>query len=240
MNDKGSGFNARNAEIFIVIIFELIFVGLYIQAIMIGDFTRSLWPLICIILTLIPFVFELKDKISLPFGLKMAVPFALFLHVAGGIMRWYWEVPFFDKLTHVVSAIALGLILFTMYQYLDYLEYVKKRPFFKKRIRIFRTQEDDVLAGILVILVIFGMAWESIEYLIDMVFHTTYNLGLVDSVTDFAGDIIGVLIVIYLAHRSIETIPPGENLDYLLWEHGVGDRSSNTDLLPLPENREFL
>ena len=169
----------------------------------------------------------------------MTVPFALFLHVAGGIMRWYWEVPFFDKLTHVVSAIALGLILFTMYQYLDYLEYVKKRPFFKKRIRIFRTQEEDVLAGILVILVIFGVAWESTEYLIDLVYHTTYNFGLVDSVTDFSGDIIGVLIVIYLAHRSIETIPPGEHLDYLLTEHTIGDRSSNPDILPLPEKPEF-
>ena len=91
--------------------FELIFIGLYIQAVLIGDFTRSLWPLICIVLTLIPFVFELKDKIILPYGLKMTVPFALFLHVAGGIMRWYWEVPFFDKLTHVVSAIAFGLII---------------------------------------------------------------------------------------------------------------------------------
>jgi len=60
----------------------------------------------------------------MPFGLKIMVPFALFLHVSGGIMRWYWEVPFFDKFAHVISAIALGHILFTMYQYLDYLEYV--------------------------------------------------------------------------------------------------------------------
>ena len=154
MNGKGSVYNARNVEIFIVLVFELIFIGLYIQSILIGDMTRSLWPLIAIVLTLVPFAFEWKDKVSLPFGLKMMIPFALFLHVAGGIMRWYWEVPLFDKFAHVVSAIALGLILFTMYQYLDYLEYAKKKPFFKKRIRIFKTQEEDVLAGILVILVI--------------------------------------------------------------------------------------
>jgi len=240
MKGKGSFYNARNAEIFIVLVFELIFIGLYIQSLLIGDMTRSLWPLISIILTLVPFVFEWKDKVSLPFGLKMMVPFALFLHVAGGIMRWYWEVPFFDKLAHVVSAIALGLILFTMYQYLDYREYVKKKPFFKKRVRFFRTQELDVLAGILVILVIFGLAWELSEEAIDLVWHTTYNFGLVDSVTDFSGDIIGALIVVYLAHRSMEIIPPGEHLEYLLLDHDVSGRSATPDILPVPENPEFF
>ena len=192
MNGNGSLYNARNVEIFIVLVFELIFIGLYTQSLLIGDMTRSLWPLIAILLTLVPFAFEWKNKVSLPFGLKMMVPFALFLHVAGGIMRWYWEVPLFDKFAHVVSAIALGLILFTMYQYLDYLEYVKKKPFFKKRIRFFKTQEGDVIAGVLVILVIFGFTWEFSEYLIDVIYHTTYNFGLVDSVTDFAGDIIPI------------------------------------------------
>lgn len=240
MNGKVSVYNARNVEIFIVLVFELIFIGLYIQSILIGDMTRSLWPLLAIILTLVPFAFEWKDKVSLPFGLKMMIPFALFLHVAGGIMRWYWEVQLFDKFAHVVSAIALGLILFTMYQYLDYLEYVKKKPFFKKRIRFFRTQEEDVLAGIFVILVIFGFAWEFSEFLIDLVFQTTYNFGLVDSVTDFAGDIVGVLMVIYLVHRSIEIIPPGEHLDYLLLEHTVSSRSAKPDSLPVPENPGFF
>ncbi len=240
MNGNGSLYNARNVEIFIVLVFELIFIGLYTQSLLIGDMTRSLWPLIAILLTLVPFAFEWKNKVSLPFGLKMMVPFALFLHVAGGIMRWYWEVPLFDKFAHVVSAIALGLILFTMYQYLDYLEYVKKKPFFKKRIRFFKTQEGDVIAGVLVILVIFGFAWEFSEYLIDVIYHTTYNFGLVDSITDFAGDIIGVLIVIYLVHRSMEIIPPGEHLDYLLLEHTVSNRSAKPDLLPVPEKRGFF
>ena len=240
MNGNGPLYNAGNVEIFIVLVFELIFIGLYIQSILIGDMTRSLWPLIAIILTLVPFVFEWKDKVSLPFGLKMMVPFALFLHVAGGIMRWYWEVPFFDKFAHIVSAIVLGLILFTMYQYLDYLEYVKKKPFFRKSIRFFRTQEADVIAGIIVILVIFGLAWEFSEYAIDLVYHTTYNFGLVDSVGDFSGDIIGMLVVIYSAHRSMETIPPGEHLDYLLMEHTVGNRSAKPDIPPVPENHEFI
>jgi hypothetical protein len=240
MKGNGSFYNARNAEIFIVLVFELIFIGLYIQSVLIDDITRSLWPLIAIILTLVPFVFEWKDKVFLPFGLKMMVPFALFLHVAGGIMRWYWEVPFFDKFAHIISAIALGLILFTMYQYLDYLEYVKKKPFFRKSVRFFKTQEMDVVAGIVVILVIFGLAWEFSEYGIDLVYHTTYNFGLIDSVGDFSGDIFGTLIVLFTVHRSMEIIPPGEHLDYLLLDHDVSGRSAMPDILPVPENPEFF
>lgn len=240
MKGNGSFFTARNGEILIALVFELIFVGLSIHSVLIGDMTRSLWPLIAIILTLVPFIVEWKDKVSLPFGLKMMVPFALFLHVAGGIMRWYWEVPFFDKFAHIISAIALGLILFTMYQYLDYLEYAKKKPFFKKSIRFFKTQEMDVVAGVVVILVIFGLAWEFSEYAIDLVYHTTYNFGLVDSVTDFAGDIIGMLIVLFTVHRSMEIIPPDEHLDYLLLDHDVIGRSANPDIHNIPENPEFF
>ncbi len=77
MNGNGSVYNARNAEIVIALVFELIFIGLYIQSILIGDVTRSLWPLIAIILTLVPFAFEWKEKVSLPFGLKMACTFCL-------------------------------------------------------------------------------------------------------------------------------------------------------------------
>jgi hypothetical protein len=207
---------SRTAELIAVILFLIIFIGLFIQSLIIQDYTRSLWPLVSVVLTLVPFAFEKRYDILLPLGLKMLVPFGLFMHVAGGIMRWYWEVPFFDKAAHVISTMALGLILFTMYLFLDYLEYVKKKPFFKKRIRIFKTQEDDVLAGVTVILIIFGLAWEVAEYGIDLVFHTTYNFGLVDSVGDFMGDVLGILIIIYIVHHSIRAIPPGETLDYLL------------------------
>jgi len=40
MNGKGSVFIARNVEIFITLVFELIFITLYIQALLIGDITR--------------------------------------------------------------------------------------------------------------------------------------------------------------------------------------------------------
>lgn len=203
-------------ELLVVVLFLCIFIGLFIQSLVIKDYTRSLWPLISIVLTLIPFAFERIYDISFPPGLKMLVPFGLFMHVAGGIMRWYWELPFFDKVAHVISTVALGLILFSMYLFLDYLEYVKKRPFFKKKIRIFKTQEDDVLAGVAIILVIFGLAWELAEYGIDLVFHTTYNFGLVDSVTDFMGDVIGILLVLYIIHHAVRAVPPGMHLDYLL------------------------
>ena len=86
----GSAKNAsvpRIAELLVVFLFLIIFIGLFIQSLSIRDYARSLWPLVSIVLTLIPFAFERRYDISLPLGMKMLIPFGLFMHVAGGIMR---------------------------------------------------------------------------------------------------------------------------------------------------------
>jgi len=115
-----------------------------------------------------------------------------------------------------------------------------KEALFQKEDTYFQDAGRGRPRGIFVILVIYGFAWEFSEYLIDIIYHTTYNFGLVDSITDFSGDIIGVLIVIYLGHRSIETIPPGEYLDYLLLEHTPSSRSVKYEALPIPDNPDFF
>jgi hypothetical protein len=46
---------------------------------------------------LIPYAVERLLRISFPFGIKLMIPLAIFIHVAGGIMDWYWSpvFPFF-------------------------------------------------------------------------------------------------------------------------------------------------
>ena len=209
----------------ILVVFLFIFAG--IQAVIIEEPLRTLWCAISIILTVIPFVFEWRYQVHFPLGMKVLIPFGLLLHVGGGITRWYWTVPMYDKFAHVISSLALGLVLFSVYLFCDYFEYARKKPIFRKRIRVFKDQETDVLAGVGVMLVIFGLAWELAEYGIDFVYHTTYNFGLFDSVTDFAGDIIGLVVVLWIIHRSISRIPEGEHLDYLL----THDAGSNTPVM---------
>ena len=65
-------------------------------------------------MTLIPYVAEKLLRISFPLGVKGMIPFALFMHTAGGIMRWYWELSgiYYDKIAHMIGGIALGLVIF--------------------------------------------------------------------------------------------------------------------------------
>jgi len=87
MNGKMSRCTTRKRKIFIVLFYLINFIALNIQAILVGDFTRSLWPGNSIVLARIPFAIERKDTVFLLPGLKMMDPFALFLPVTGRIMR---------------------------------------------------------------------------------------------------------------------------------------------------------
>jgi hypothetical protein len=215
---SGKGrFTARTAELLVVALFELIFLWFYVQAILIGDTGRTYFPIGCFVLTLVPVLFEWKYDISLPPGLKMIIPFALFLHAGGGIMRWYWTIPFFDKITHVVSSIAVGLIAFTCFIFLDYRKSSKTRYVPKKEFHLFSDWKNDVLFGIVVMSLIFGLFWEFAgEFLLDVMFHTTYNWGPVDTITDMMGNLIGLLIVLCIAQRSMDSVHSGRHLGDLI------------------------
>ena len=65
-------------------------------------------------MTMIPYIAEKLLRISFPLGVKAMIPFALFMHTAGGILRWYWEFSgiYYDKIAHMIGGIALGLVVF--------------------------------------------------------------------------------------------------------------------------------
>jgi hypothetical protein len=216
MGSRTPRFTAGTFELLVVILFEILFIGFGIESYLTGKVTRVFWCAVYVVLPLIPIAFEYRYGVTFPFGLKMLVPFAVFIHLWGRMTYWYWEMPFYDKFAHVVAAVAVGLITFSCYLYLDYLEFVKKKPFFKKQVRILSSQKTDVLVGTAVILILMGLCWEISEFAIDVVYRTTYNFGLIDSLTDFMGDLIGLFIVLYIANRAMDSVPAGEHLDYLL------------------------
>jgi len=209
-------FTAGTAELLVVVLFQILFIAFGTQSYLAGNSTRSFWCIVYFVLTLIPFAFERRYGVTFPPGLKMMVPFALFIHFWGRMTLWYWQMPLYDKFAHVVAAVAVGLIIFSCYLYLDYLEFVKKKPLFKKQVRILSSQKTDVLVGTTIILILMGLCWEVGEYAIDVAYHTTYNFGFVDSLTDFMGNLIGLFIILYIVNRAMDSVPPGEHLDYLL------------------------
>jgi hypothetical protein len=195
--------SGRAYEGYLLLFFELLFLGFAWQAVLIDDTTRFYVVLVSMILVLVPLFFERYFAIVLPAGTKTLIAFALFLHVAGGINRWYWKfMPYYDKVAHMVSALALGLVIFSFFLLLDYWEY--RMPPFR------------IYAGIFLLVLIFGLCWEIGEYYIDVLVKSSYNNGITDSILDLISNTLGSFIAIVMARHALRKVPPGENPSYLL------------------------
>jgi hypothetical protein len=200
--------NLRRIENLILGLFVLIFIYYAVQALVIGDTFRFFAVLIpALIFSLLPLVIEYKAKITFPGGVKPLIALALLLHVAGGINRFYWKfAPYYDKFAHVISALALLLVIFTFFVGLDYYGITLK----------LRT----VILATLAITVVFFVAWEVTEYYIDVLAKTSYNNGLDDTIGDLISDVIGVALGLVAIWYYRSKIPPGKGIRYLFGKNG--------------------
>jgi VanZ family protein len=195
--------SGRAYEGYLLLFFELLFLGFAYQAVLIDDTTRFYVVIVSMILILVPILFERYFAICLPAGTKTLIAFALFLHVAGGINRWYWKfMPYYDKVAHVVSALALGLVIFSFLLLLDYWEY--------------RMPPSRIYTGIFLLVLIFGLCWEIGEYYIDVLVKSSYNNGITDSILDLISNTLGSLLAIAMVRHALRKVPPRENPSYLL------------------------
>jgi len=169
----------NKVDLFILLIFEVIFLGLVFWAIEIGDIARSYAVIVSMIISLCPLVVERLLKITLPFGVKSIIALSLFLHVAGGVMRWYWSptFPLFDKVAHFVSGMAVGLIIMVFFLLLDMWG--------------IRYRKTTILIGIFLLMAFFGGMWKVVEISNDVLNHTIYNDGLSDIIGDDVAHTIG-------------------------------------------------
>lgn len=192
-------------ETIIVILFEISFILLAIQANNIEDIPRMKIAITAFFMTLIPYAAEKLLRISFPFGVKGMIPFALFMHTAGGIMRWYWELSgyYYDKIAHMVGGLALALVIFVC---------ILTIILFRE----WEIQKNSVLLLTALITFLFGLFWEFEEMSIDNVMLTTYSGGMYDSIGDTIGNIIGIILCIYIAKRWMDAVPPGKRLSYLI------------------------
>jgi hypothetical protein len=192
-------------ENIIVILFEISFILLAVQAVNIDDIPRFYIAITAFFMTLIPYVAERLLGISFPFGVKSMIAFALFMHTAGGIMRWYWMLSdfYYDKIAHMIGGIALGLVVFVSLL----------------TVILFTTWEinkKSVLILTALLTFLFGLVWEFEEMAIDSVVMTTYSGGVYDSIGDMIGNITGIIICMYIINRLMDSVPPKERLSWLL------------------------
>ena len=195
----------KTIENIIVLLFEISFILLTLQAVNIEDTSRMWIAVASFFVTLIPYLAERLLRISLPFGIKIMIPFALFIHTAGGIMRWYWDFSwiYYDKIAHLISGFALGLVIFAII--LIFILYSK-----------LELQKRSVLVWTAAITFLFGEFWEYEEMSIDSVMMTTYSGGLYDSIGDTIANIVGIILCIYVAKKWMDSVPAHKSLSTLL------------------------
>ncbi|MCP1715974.1 hypothetical protein J2T58_001848 [Methanocalculus alkaliphilus] len=186
-----------------VILIQIILIGYLIQAYLHQDMLRVLFVLLTIALIILPFGIEWYLSIDLPTGTKGAVGLALLIHSAGGIARYYWiYAPWYDKIAHLASGFALGLIIFTVFCILS-LRGVGVRP-------------PGIYLGIIILVFLLGAVWEIGELFIDSIFQSSYNHGYIDTALDMLANTIGSLLAAAYAHHLILTIPDGEKLSFII------------------------
>jgi len=166
-------------------ILKIIMFILLIIAFWEDDLTGVFGCIIGIILSFIPSILHKNFNITLPWILDTLIAFALFLHIGGVVLNVYHTIPYYDSLTHFVSAILVAFLAFVSIYILD--KYWKGLHMNKY-----------AMAFIVIIFTMaMGVIWEFFEWATDILFQTHEQWGLQDTMKDlFIDTIAGIFIAI--------------------------------------------
>ena len=166
-------------------ILKIIMFILLIIAFWDDDLTGVFGCIIGIILSFIPSILHKNFNITLPWILDTLIAFALFLHIGGVVLNVYHTIPYYDSLTHFVSAILVAFLAFVSIYILD--KYWKGLHMNKY-----------AMAFIVIIFTMaMGVIWEFFEWATDILFQTHEQWGLEDTMKDlFIDTIAGIFIAI--------------------------------------------
>lgn len=166
-------------------ILKIIMFILLIIAFWKDDLTGVFGCIIGIILSFIPSILHKNFNITLPWILDTLIAFALFLHIGGVVLNVYHTIPYYDSLTHFVSAILVAFLAFVSIYILD--KYWKGLHMNKY-----------AMAFIVIIFTMaMGVIWEFFEWATDILFQTHEQWGLQDTMKDlFIDTIAGIFIAI--------------------------------------------
>ena len=145
------------------------------------------------ILSMAPNIIEKRFDIRIPLLLDLAITLVILFHVGGGVLKMYWTIPFYDKISHFFTSALIAFIALTTVYLLD--EY-------------WLGLHTD-LRGMIFVTIIFTMAvgvtWEIGEFGIDQFFGTHEQRDLYDTMTDLIVDTIAGVVVAVSGGYSIKS-----------------------------------
>lgn len=171
--------------------------GVALAGVLTANYTWLPASVLCLFVSVIPSILRRDLEIVLPFELNFWIVLALFLHVIGGFSGFYDNVPYWDHITHAMSASLIAALGFVVVVSVDkYVETIHlPRPF--------------LVLFIIMFTMAFGVIWELMEFLNDQIFGTRLQYDLDDTMVDmmfdaFGGFIVGIAGYHYLTNTTPE------------------------------------
>lgn len=150
--------------------------------------------ILALIVSLIPTILKRNYQITLPLILDVFITIALLLHIGGGLLNAYRDIPHYDTFTHFVSSVLVAflafVIIYILHVYWDGLK-----------------MDKYAMAFLVVILTVaMGVIWEFNEWITDLIFGTHEQWGYTDTIKDL---FIDMLAGIFMALIGVNLIKKG-------------------------------
>ncbi len=180
---------------------------------------RYLWTIFAIFLLMLPFAFEKRIGMYVPWEIKIIAVLSLLLHTMGEFHRWYYTLTHFDKITHIVSAIGVAYLVF-LFLILFGLYY---GPGWKK---------ERVMFFIILLTMSFAFFWEGWEIFSDHYFGSKFFWNFQDGVGDTIANSIGAIIVAWSAGSYLENRSDKEIANDFILQDGNGRYKIQWEIFP--------
>ena len=177
---------------------KLMLLSMLPYEIYIGDYPFALATVAAIVVSFVPSIVERNYRITLPFELDLLITLAIFLHIfLGEFFMFYERVSAWDVILHLFSTSVISLLAFMIVYTLHYTR--------KLRLSIPLVGFFTVTFAMFV-----GALWEILEFIVDIVFDTTAQKGLTDTMWDLIYDLIAGVIVAIIGMAYVKYSKPEE------------------------------
>jgi hypothetical protein len=224
----------RTRNLHVIFYFLLVIYAFYmIYDIFIGDISRFLWSSFAVLLVALPFMFERYSGMYMPWEIKITIVLGLLLHTIGEVHRFYYILPNYDKISHFISSIAIGLLVFL---FLIFIELYYGIEWSTTKVIIF----------VILLAMAFGLFWEGWEIFSDRYLGSKFFWNQMDGISDVIVDFFGAVYVAFMAGEYFK----GRSLDEIAHDFLIRDEKGHyrwrwsvfpiEDSIELPQESEKI
>jgi hypothetical protein len=168
--------------IYLAYLFQLLIALNGAYAFLIGDYHEMFTAFLMFGLTVVPYVVAKGMRIHFPWFVFFLIALSLWFHTAGYIQGFYvLYYPYYDKIAHLVSGIAVALLGFLGVIFLD--------RYWKMNLTI-----PFIVGFTIIFAMALGGFWEIYEFLVDTFFGGPLTSPMQNSLEDTMLDMVFVMV----------------------------------------------